>query len=241
MLPIRVVSACCACKKAESEGGDRRAGSGRARHPGSIRLIITADAVLYPRDQANIVPKISAPVRAFPGESRRSREAGTTAGRARERRSRGRGAESRGQYEQAESNFRATTAAGVPEQLKKAQTDVDAARRRWMRRRSSSTVASSCSRTARCAQEAGRRGARSRYAQAKGRVRHRPAAPAGAAERRRQGTDQDRRGAGRGGERTLRQRRRRRPATRKSAVRSPASSPIGRSTRARWPPPARRC
>jgi HlyD family secretion protein len=32
---------------------------------GSIRLIINADAVLYPRDQANIMPKISAPVRRF--------------------------------------------------------------------------------------------------------------------------------------------------------------------------------
>ena len=32
---------------------------------GSIRLIVNTDAVLYPRDQANIVPKISAPVRRF--------------------------------------------------------------------------------------------------------------------------------------------------------------------------------
>ena len=32
---------------------------------GSIREIVTADAILYPRDQANIVPKISAPVRRF--------------------------------------------------------------------------------------------------------------------------------------------------------------------------------
>jgi multidrug efflux pump subunit AcrA (membrane-fusion protein) len=32
---------------------------------GSIRLIVNVDAVLYPRDQANIVPKISAPVRRF--------------------------------------------------------------------------------------------------------------------------------------------------------------------------------
>ena len=32
---------------------------------GSIRLIVNADAVLSPRDQANIVPKISAPVRRF--------------------------------------------------------------------------------------------------------------------------------------------------------------------------------
>ena len=32
---------------------------------GSIRNIITSDAVLFPRDQANVMPKISAPVRRF--------------------------------------------------------------------------------------------------------------------------------------------------------------------------------
>src|SRR5579862_9166102 len=32
---------------------------------GSIRLIINADAVLYPKDQANLVPKISAPIKRF--------------------------------------------------------------------------------------------------------------------------------------------------------------------------------
>ena len=42
-----------------------RAGAGAPAIKGSIRVIVTADAVLYPRDQANIVPKISAPVRRF--------------------------------------------------------------------------------------------------------------------------------------------------------------------------------
>ena len=32
---------------------------------GSIRLIVSADAVLFPVNQANITPKISAPVRRF--------------------------------------------------------------------------------------------------------------------------------------------------------------------------------
>src|ERR1700745_22027 len=31
----------------------------------SIQRIITADAILYPRDQASVMPKLSAPVRAF--------------------------------------------------------------------------------------------------------------------------------------------------------------------------------
>jgi multidrug resistance efflux pump len=95
---------------------------------GSIRLIVNADAVLYPRDQANIVPKISAPVRRFlvnrgdhvkQGQLLAELEKSDLAAAAQE---------SRGQYEQAQSNYRSTATAGVPEQMTKAQTDVDAAR-----------------------------------------------------------------------------------------------------------------
>ena len=95
---------------------------------GSIRLIVNADAVLYPRDQANIVPKISAPVRRFlvnrgdhvkQGQVLAELEVGDLAAAA---------VESRGQYEQAQSNYRSTTAVGVPEQMTKAQTDADSAR-----------------------------------------------------------------------------------------------------------------
>jgi HlyD family secretion protein len=95
---------------------------------GSIRLIVNSDAVLYPRDQANIVPKISAPVKRFlvnrgdhvkQGQLLAELEARDLAAAAQA---------SRGQYEQAQSNYRSTTAAGVPEQMTKAQTDVTAAR-----------------------------------------------------------------------------------------------------------------
>jgi multidrug resistance efflux pump len=95
---------------------------------GSIRLIVNTDAVLYPRDQANIVPKISAPVRRFlvnrgdhvkQGQLLAELEARDLAAAAQA---------SRGTYEQAQSNYRSTTAVGVPEQLTKAQADVTAAR-----------------------------------------------------------------------------------------------------------------
>ena len=95
---------------------------------GSIRLIVNADAVLYPRDQANIVPKVSAPVKRFlvnrgdhvkQGQLLAELEARDLAAAAQA---------SRGQYEQAQSNYRSTSAAGVPEQMTKAQTDVTAAR-----------------------------------------------------------------------------------------------------------------
>src|SRR5213592_465447 len=75
---------------------------------GSIRLIVNADAVLFPRDQANIMPKISAPVRRFlvnrgdhvkPGQLLAVLENRDLAGAAQA---------SKAQYEQAQSNYRNT-------------------------------------------------------------------------------------------------------------------------------------
>src|SRR4051812_28373535 len=95
---------------------------------GSIRLLVNADAVLFPRDQANIVPKIGAPVRRFlvnrgdhvkQGQLLAELEARDLAAAAQE---------SHAQYEQAQSNYRSTTAAGLPEQMTKAETDAASAR-----------------------------------------------------------------------------------------------------------------
>jgi len=95
---------------------------------GSIRLIVNVDAVLYPRDQANIVPKISAPVRRFLVNRGDHVKQGQLLAELESRDLAAAAQESRGQYEQAQSNYRSTTTAGVPEQMTKAQTDVDAAR-----------------------------------------------------------------------------------------------------------------
>jgi HlyD family secretion protein len=95
---------------------------------GSIRLIVNADAVLYPRDQANIVPKISAPVKRFLVNRGDHVKQGQLLAELEARDLVAAAQESRGQYDQAQSNYRSTTAAGVPEQMTKAQTDVTAAR-----------------------------------------------------------------------------------------------------------------
>jgi HlyD family secretion protein len=117
-----------ACKKAEPKEEIIAPVRVAPAIKGSIRLIVNADAVLFPRDQANIVPKISAPVRRFlvnrgdhvkQGQLLAELEARDLAAAAQA---------SRGQYEQAQSNYRSTTAVGVPEQTTKAQTDVAAAR-----------------------------------------------------------------------------------------------------------------
>jgi HlyD family secretion protein len=95
---------------------------------GSIRLIVNADAVLFPLDQANIVPKVGAPVRRFLVNRGDHVKQGQLLAELEARDLVAAAQESRGQYEQAQSNYRSTTAAGVPEQLTKAQTDLAAAR-----------------------------------------------------------------------------------------------------------------
>jgi HlyD family secretion protein len=94
---------------------------------GTIRSIVTADAVLYPRDQANINPKISAPVRRFLVNRGDHVKQGQLLAELENRDLVGAATESRGLLAQAESTARVSTAS-VPEQMTKAQTDVDAAR-----------------------------------------------------------------------------------------------------------------
>lgn len=94
---------------------------------GSIDEIVTADAVLYPKEQANITPKISAPVRKFLVNRGAHVKQGQLLAELENRDLIAAATESRGQLAQAESNARVATA-GVPEQMTKAQSDVDSAR-----------------------------------------------------------------------------------------------------------------
>jgi multidrug efflux pump subunit AcrA (membrane-fusion protein) len=95
---------------------------------GSIRNIINADAILFPRDQANIMPKLTAPVRRFLVNRGDRVRAGQLLAELENRDLVAAAVASRGQFGQAESNYRVTASANVPEQVTKAQSDADAAR-----------------------------------------------------------------------------------------------------------------
>jgi multidrug efflux pump subunit AcrA (membrane-fusion protein) len=95
---------------------------------GSIERIVRADAVLYARDQANIMPKVSAPVRRFLVNRGDHVKQGQLLAELENRDLVGAATEGKGQLAQAESNLRSTTSAGVPEQMGKAKSDADAAR-----------------------------------------------------------------------------------------------------------------
>lgn len=94
----------------------------------SIQRIITAEGILHPKSQASVMPKISAPVRAFyvnRGDHVRqgqllavleNRDLAATA------------SENKGLYDQATATYRTTTAATLPEEMAKAQTDVQSSK-----------------------------------------------------------------------------------------------------------------
>ncbi len=89
-----------------------------------IQRIIQARAILYPVDQASVTPKVSAPVKTFyvnrgdrvrRGELLAVLENTDLAAAV---------AEAKGDYEQAEANYRTTTGVSLPEDIAKAQAEV---------------------------------------------------------------------------------------------------------------------
>jgi HlyD family secretion protein len=108
----------------------------------AIQRIITARAILYPSDQAIVMPKISAPVREFyvnrgdhvrKGQLLAQLENSDLAAAV---------MEAKGLIDEAEASYRNTTAATLPEEIAKAQSEVrsakealDAAQKLWESRK----------------------------------------------------------------------------------------------------------
>jgi multidrug efflux pump subunit AcrA (membrane-fusion protein) len=93
----------------------------------SLHRIVTADAVLYPRDQAAVTPKISAPVRAFYVNRGDVVKRGQLLAVLENRDLAAAAAAGKGQLAQAEANYRSTSGASVPEEVNRARADVRAA------------------------------------------------------------------------------------------------------------------
>jgi multidrug efflux pump subunit AcrA (membrane-fusion protein) len=124
-LAVLTMAAGCAKKEEKEAEPIARVQTAEVRTD-TVRRIIEADGVLYPRDQAAVMPKISAPVRIFYANRGDHVRAGQLLALLENRDLAAAEQESKGQYEQAEANYRTTTAATVPEEVVKAQTDVQA-------------------------------------------------------------------------------------------------------------------
>jgi multidrug efflux pump subunit AcrA (membrane-fusion protein) len=94
----------------------------------TLRRIVTADGALYPQDQRLLTPKIAAPVQRFYVNRGDHVTQGQLLAVLENRDLIAAAAEAKGSLDQAESIFRTTERATVPETLVKAQTDVESAR-----------------------------------------------------------------------------------------------------------------
>jgi multidrug efflux pump subunit AcrA (membrane-fusion protein) len=93
----------------------------------TIQHTINAQAILFPRQQAAIVPKISAPVRKFLVKRGSPVHQGQLLAVLENRDLSAAAQENKGSYEQAQAAYETTTGAGLPEEIRKAEADAQQA------------------------------------------------------------------------------------------------------------------
>jgi multidrug efflux pump subunit AcrA (membrane-fusion protein) len=127
IIPFLFLLSACA-KKQEAEIASPAPVQVTSVTQATIRRIVNGDGVLFPQDQANVVPKITAPVQKFFVRRGDHVKQGQLLAELENRDLVAAAAESKSAIDQADSNLRATEGATVPEALVKAQTDLEAAR-----------------------------------------------------------------------------------------------------------------
>jgi RND family efflux transporter MFP subunit len=128
LMAVCLVLASGCAKKEEKEAEAPAPVQVTAVTQDTIRRIVVGDGVLYPRDQASVMPKIAAPVQKFYVNRGDHVKAGQMLATLENRDLTAAAAEGKGVVAQAESNLRTTEGATVPEAVVKAQSDVEAAR-----------------------------------------------------------------------------------------------------------------
>src|ERR1022692_1037607 len=93
----------------------------------TIRQTIHTQAILFPRQQAAIVPKISAPVKKFLVKRGSPVRQGQLLAVLENRDLSAAAQENKGSYEQAQASYETTTAAGLPDEIRKAEADAQQA------------------------------------------------------------------------------------------------------------------
>jgi len=93
-----------------------------------LSQVVNAEAVLYPKNQSAITPKISSPVRKFLVNRGSRVHRGQLLAVLENRDVQAAVTENQGSLEQAQAAYTTTTAAGLPEELKKAELDAKTAR-----------------------------------------------------------------------------------------------------------------
>lgn len=119
------------CAKKEAETGPEVTVQAATVEKQSIREVIRSEAVLFPKNQAAITPKIVAPVKAFFVNRGSQVHAGELLAVLENRDLAAAETESKGSYQQAEANYGIETASALPEEWQKAEYDLKAAKENY--------------------------------------------------------------------------------------------------------------
>src|SRR5437016_4463970 len=93
-----------------------------------ISQVISAEAVVYPLEQATVAPKITSPIRKFYVQRGARVKKGQLLAELENRDLSAAAESSKGEFEQAEANYVTTVGASLPQQIQKAELDAVAAR-----------------------------------------------------------------------------------------------------------------
>jgi multidrug efflux pump subunit AcrA (membrane-fusion protein) len=116
------------CSKKEEETGPEVTVQASKVEKKSIRQVITTQAVLFPKNQAAITPKIVAPVREFYVNRGSKVHAGQLLAVIENRDLAAAATETKGSYNQAEATYQIETTSALPEEWQKAEYDLKASK-----------------------------------------------------------------------------------------------------------------
>jgi len=128
LLAIPLLLLSFACSKDKSDKDPEVAVQTAVAQRGPIKLTIKTEAILFPIRQAVITPKIAAPVKQFLVQRGTRVHKGQLLAVLENRDLTGAEVESKGSYEQAQAEYASATALTLPEEMQKAELDLQSAK-----------------------------------------------------------------------------------------------------------------
>lgn len=128
MLAAAAIFTLAACSKKEAEPQPVVTVQTAPAQRGSIQQIVTAEAILFPRDQAAITPKVVAPVKTFYVNRGSQVHRGQLLAVLENRDLEAAALENKGAYEQAQATYGLETSSALPEEWQKAELDLKTAK-----------------------------------------------------------------------------------------------------------------
>ena len=125
LLPLLFLSA---CSKKEEEITPEVSVQVECVRVGDISQVVTAEAVVFPLQQAVVTPKITSTIKSFPVQRGARVRKGQLLAVLENSDLSAAAIQSKGEYEQAEASYVTSTAAGLPEQIQKAELDAASAK-----------------------------------------------------------------------------------------------------------------